>query len=937
MKYNVSIVRNVGVVHAALFLLVLMLAQSVAGQVGATFYVATTGNDSNPGTISSPWLTIQHAANTATAGATVYVLGGVYNGYVSFPNSGTAVSPITFQSSPVVVGTTVQPAVIDGTGLTVSGTQGLITITGAKSYITVNGFEIRNLTSSSKSAVPCGVWITGSGTGVQILNNLIHNIVTTSEKSGNGCGLFAYGTSQTPITQLVVSGNELYNLKTGNSESMTFNGNVTHFQITNNIVHDNDNIGIDIIGYEKTGPTGYDQASYGVVSGNTVYNISGIGNVGEGNSYDADGMYCDGCAWITWEHNAVFQVDYGIETTSENQVCLATGTEWPGTYGVGTPATGKLPCYGMYATVRNNLFYYENACGNSIGGYGLATTKGGGSNGGGSSYHDVFVNNTLFDNGTQPGNDSEGTPSGDFQIQYQVGSAQGDYFENNVIYESAASPYSTSPNMWINSFVPANQVYPSTLTAAGLTYPVPPATLNWNLYDSAAGYLEGTSILWSDVSNFASFVNYQATNAGGEDANSVSADPLFVNLAAAPPNAYTSPGSPTVAAGSTSLACSVGWCDPNGSSPSSIYGSTDFLGNPRTSGSNIDIGAYENTGALTENSMAVNLTSGTNALQSGQSTTLTVTVTATPGGGGAPSGTVSIMNGATLVETATLLPTGVNSTAASMPLSASQLAQNTTNSLTAVYSGNSVLPCCNPSNPPGGAQTPVSWYPSASSTAVTMTEGGTTSQTITFPTVPTQTYGEAPFALNASASSGLTVSFAVTSGPATISGGNMLTVSGVGPVTVEATQAGNSVYAQAAPVYQTFSVSQAATSIAVNSVSPTNEDYGLDQPVTIAAVVSWAGSGSAPTASAVSIGGNGPSSYGTTTCGAPSGNTITCQATYTPTVADAQGTYTETAAFSETATTPVRVVRKPTTSPSTRRAQLQPLLAARIPRSMQRR
>ena len=65
---------------------------------------------------------------------------------------------------------------------------------------------------------------------------------------------------------------------------MTLNGNVTHFQITNNIVHDNNNIGIDIIGYEGTGPVGYDEASYGVVSGNTIYNISGIGNSGEGAS-----------------------------------------------------------------------------------------------------------------------------------------------------------------------------------------------------------------------------------------------------------------------------------------------------------------------------------------------------------------------------------------------------------------------------------------------------------------------------------------------------------------------------------------------------------------------------------------------------------------------------------------------------------------------------
>ena len=80
------------------------------------------GSDSNPGTFAAPWLTIQHAANTATAGATVNVMGGVYNEFVSFPHSGTKGAPITFQSDPVVVGTTVQGAVIDGSDLTVSGT-----------------------------------------------------------------------------------------------------------------------------------------------------------------------------------------------------------------------------------------------------------------------------------------------------------------------------------------------------------------------------------------------------------------------------------------------------------------------------------------------------------------------------------------------------------------------------------------------------------------------------------------------------------------------------------------------------------------------------------------------------------------------------------------------------------------------------------------------
>ncbi len=682
---------------AALSLFLLLFATvSIFAQTGATYYVATDGSDSNPGTQAAPWLTIQHAANKVKAGATVYVMAGVYNQIVRFPHSGTASAPITFASYPG------QTAVIDGTGLTVSGTQGLITISGARSYITISGFEIRNLTTHSLQATPCGVWITGLGTGIQILNSLIHDITTTAGM-GNACGLFAYGTSKTPISGLVVSGNELYDLKTGQSESLTLNGNVVNFQVTNNLVHDNYNIGIDIIGYEGTGPVGYDEAMNGVVSGNTVYNISGIVNPGEGNSYDADGLYCDGCAYVTFERNVVFQTDYGIETTSENQVCQASGTEWSGgNQGSGTAAKGKFPCYGRYATVRNNLFYNANSCGNSIGGYAAATRKGGPSNGGGGSYADVFVNNTLYHNGSQPGNSKEGTPSGDFQIQNQVGSAQGDYFENNIIY-------SGPPNIWIDSYAPASE-----------SYPAPPATLDWNLYNSDAGYHKGTSILWADVSTYTSFANYQSTT--GEDANSVNANPQFVDLEGAPLNLDTNPDSPAIGAGSTSLSCSVGWCDPKGSSPSSIYGSTDFLGNPRTNGAGIDIGAYENIGMTVSNTLTVDLTAVTYSLQPGQTATLTAKVSAIPGGAGVPSGTVSYMLGNSVLATQTLFPTGATTSAASMPISASQLAPGA-NAITAVYSGNSIAPCCSRSQPPGGG-TPVPVYPSATSASITITLSG---------------------------------------------------------------------------------------------------------------------------------------------------------------------------------------------------------------------
>ncbi len=80
-----------------------------------------------------------------------------------------------------------------------------------------------------------------------------------------------------------------------------------------------------------------------------------------------------------------------------------------------------------------------------------------------------------------------------------------------------------------------------------------------------------------------------------------------------------------------------------------------------------------------------------------------------------------------------------------------------------------------------------------------------------------------------------------------------------------------------------------------NQRNPSSEVYGLDSGVTITAVLSWTGSGPAPTASDVTIGGNGPSGYSATSCGTPSGDAMTCMATYTPTASDTVGTYTETA------------------------------------------
>lgn len=513
--------------------LVVLSSVTLVAQTGATFYVSESGSDANSGTYTAPWLTIQHAANSVSAGATVYVESGTYNESVNFPSSGTASNYITFANYPG------QTPVIDGTGLTCctsnpasSGnlTQGLINIVN-QSYITISGFEIRNFTTNKASMTPTGIWITGEGTGVQLLNNLVHNITTTSEKNGNAFGISAYGTSSTPITGLVISGNQVYDLKTGNSESVNVDGNVTYFTVTNNTIHDNDNIGFAAIGFEGVGPTGHDQASYGLVSGNTIYNISAIHNPGEGNEYDADGLYCDGCQYVIFERNTVHSCDLNMEAASEHK-----GHD------------------SSYVTIRNNVFYDGNTVGVSIGGY--SNTVGG-------SDHVVVVNNTLYNNNTK-------NQGAEFQIQYHSSSAQANIFENNIVYAG-------KQNVWIYSYVKPTS-----------TYPAPPATLNWNLYYSAAGYVQGTSIDWAGKSNYATYAAYQSGS--GEDANSPNADPLFVNISSTPPDLDIASNSPAVNAGSTSLACSVGYCG----SGNSIYGSVDYAGNPRLNPSGqINIGAYE--------------------------------------------------------------------------------------------------------------------------------------------------------------------------------------------------------------------------------------------------------------------------------------------------------------------------------------------------------
>jgi hypothetical protein len=108
------------------------------------------------------------------------------------------------------------------------------------------------------------------------------------------------------------------------------------------------------------------------------------------------------------------------------------------------------------------------------------------------------------------------------------------------------------------------------------------------------------------------------------------------------------------------------------------------------------------------------------------------------------------------------------------------------------------------------------------------------SQTITFGVLATKTYGDPPFDVSATASSGLAVSFSILSGPATISI-NTVTITGAGPVTVRASQSGNDDYNAAPDVDQSFTVNKAGQTITFGPL--TGKTYG-DPPFDVSATAS---------------------------------------------------------------------------------------------------
>jgi hypothetical protein len=109
------------------------------------------------------------------------------------------------------------------------------------------------------------------------------------------------------------------------------------------------------------------------------------------------------------------------------------------------------------------------------------------------------------------------------------------------------------------------------------------------------------------------------------------------------------------------------------------------------------------------------------------------------------------------------------------------------------------------------------------------------SQTITFGALSNRAFGSAPFAVAATASSGLAVSFNSQTTKVCGVSGTTVTLLATGACTIQATQAGNANWAAATPVNQSFQVTQGSQTITFGALS--NQTLGTP-PFTVSATAS---------------------------------------------------------------------------------------------------
>ncbi len=302
------------------------LAPAIAAHA-ATYYVATTGNNTNPGTEDRPWRTIGHAVNTMVAGDTTYVRGGTYNTEteIRFRRSGTAAAPIKLLNYPG------EAPVIDWVTQQVGQTVWVYHGSGqnvAIGYITIEGFEIKN--------GQVGIKFYNMHNSVIRRNWVHHNIAQGILSGGGHHNLFDRNTINHNGAFVECANGILTSI--GTSVCNQSHGLYLHGQsytITNNLIYDNLAYGITVNGSPTSAyvPTKHPSPEFSgadnwIIANNTLAYQNHRGGIV---------VWGSECANARIENNIFYE-------NSVNQSGFAQGIDYASSTSTGI-------------TIRNNLAY----------------------------------------------------------------------------------------------------------------------------------------------------------------------------------------------------------------------------------------------------------------------------------------------------------------------------------------------------------------------------------------------------------------------------------------------------------------------------------------------------------------------------------------------------------------------------------------------------
>jgi hypothetical protein len=192
----------VGVMLVGAFSLVNM--PRAEAQTGYTYYVSPSGSDSQIGSETSPFATIQHAQTVVAPGDAVIVLDGTYKGDITLTRSGTSGHPITYMAQhkwgAKLVGT--------GTG------DGSVVVGLTGGYIRVENFDI---TGSDANGI---ILATGNAVGStasynQAIGNYVHDVITPCDSNGGSGINTGGGSNYLGVSHDDIIGNLIVNMQTG--------------------------------------------------------------------------------------------------------------------------------------------------------------------------------------------------------------------------------------------------------------------------------------------------------------------------------------------------------------------------------------------------------------------------------------------------------------------------------------------------------------------------------------------------------------------------------------------------------------------------------------------------------------------------------------------------------------------------------------------------